>query len=276
MIMNDQNPLRASFLMTAPMGAHFVQFDRDPDLSARTILFIERALQAGDGALVVAVPDHRSCVLTTLRSRGVDVEALQGSGSFVLLDSTQILTRILWEGAPNWARFQTLVGETIKGLSRKHGRIHVYDEMAGFLWREGYSVAGAHLEECWERMNQTYAFCLLCAYPLDLSNRAFYPGVVSKICYAHSHAWPGDAHGTFDARIQRTLEELLLPRQVRVLRNWATEKAFSGHHLDPSLRILLWLTEHMPQIADELFRRIRIDLPDAVRDRLAPATRVTP
>jgi PAS domain S-box-containing protein len=108
---------------------------------------------------------------------------------------------------------KTLFHRQIGALVAKAGdggrrSVRAFGEMVALLWAEGNSEAAIQLEELWNQLSRTYAFSLLCAYPMSNFNGAADADAFGKVCHAHSKVLPGEkilASGRNDAERFRTI-----------------------------------------------------------------------
>src|SRR5262245_49361131 len=69
---------------------HFLQFYETEAYLGETVSgFLGQALMAGEGAIMVATPDHRRRIEKKLLARGIDLAAARRSERYVALDAAQ-------------------------------------------------------------------------------------------------------------------------------------------------------------------------------------------
>ena len=101
---------------------HFCQFYEDDAVLLDTIDgFIGPGLNAGEAAIVIAVPDHLQCLTKKLERRGLDVAALIAADQFIALDAAE---RPDQERAPfeNTApeEFRAVLSEVYRALRKQN------------------------------------------------------------------------------------------------------------------------------------------------------------
>ena len=68
------------------------------------------------------------------------------------------------------------------------GPIRIYGEMVAVLWAQGNTRGAIRLEELWNELAATYAFSLLCGYPMsgfpDQHHVSFH-----QVCHAHTQVY---------------------------------------------------------------------------------------
>lgn len=78
---------------------HLVHFyEADPPLLESLADFIGTGLAAGEAGIVIVTREHREALEPSLRAAGVDGEAPLISGTYVVLDAADTLSRIVVDG----------------------------------------------------------------------------------------------------------------------------------------------------------------------------------
>ena len=178
---------------------HCVQFyEEDTYLLDELSRFIGAALGAGDVALVIATPAHRSGLEQRLQARGLDLPRALAQGRYVALDAAATLARFMGDELPDAARFREHIGGIFARAAAAgqagQARVTAFGEMVAMLWAAGQVQAALHLERLWNDLAQTYAFDLLCAYSMTLFPQAGDDGLLGQICAAHSHVIPAESY----------------------------------------------------------------------------------
>jgi hypothetical protein len=94
-------------------------------------------------------------------------------------------------GWPNEKYFSDMAGQLIKKAGKNNRRVRAFGEMVALLWERGNSSAAIRLEELWNKMLSTEAFCLFCAYPKNSFTKDASASVM-HVCNAHSRQINGD------------------------------------------------------------------------------------
>jgi hypothetical protein len=162
-------------------------FENDESLCRIVAEFVSEGLRAGQPALIVATPEHRTGIMEELRVRHVDTAHVQAAGGLLLLDAREALSSFMVDGRPDATRFTTSMSAAIGRASR--GRtacnIRVYGQMVDLLWKDGLTVAAVRLEILWNQLAMAHDFSLLCGYTMG----NFYKDAqIKDICRQHSHA----------------------------------------------------------------------------------------
>ena len=189
---------------------HFVQFyEHDSFLIESVSKYIGRAIVAGDGALIIATPNHRNRIRQKLKRQGVDVSAARKNGQLVVFDAANLLSKFMLGNAPDPTRFEDSIGTVVKQLADHWPRVRAFGEMVAILWAEGNREGAAQLEALWNDLARRHSFGLLCAYPLDGFDDQDGPSLLD-ICDCHSRVIPAESYsGLADASEQlRTITSL--------------------------------------------------------------------
>ena|SRR5687768_422103 len=177
-------------LTPRPVAGHFhaVQFYNDDATLSRIVAgFLGDGFATGDPAIVIATPEHRVELEASLRTRSIDVDALQRRGDLVLLDARETLDTFMVDGMPQGGAFRRVVGQVIAQVCRTRPEctVRAYGEMVNLLWKDGLEAAAIRLETLWNELANTHDFKLLCGYSMG----NFYKGAaIEDIKSHHSHA----------------------------------------------------------------------------------------
>jgi len=222
----------ASSTAPASLGKHFVQFyRREESLLDEVADFIDAALRMGEGAVVIATPEHRIGIEIRLeRARSAAVPPRWYPAEYMVLDAAQTLDRFMVEGWPDPARFFDVVGGVIDEASRGGVRsVSAFGEMVTLLCNEGRHDAAVRLEELWNELGQRRRFSLFCAYPLQLFTKAEYGRAFQHVCANHTHVLPmdttlGDAGSDERDRSLAELQQKAAALEAEVERRWQAER----------------------------------------------------
>jgi hypothetical protein len=177
-------------------GGHFhaVQFYQDASSLSRIVAeFLAEGLAANHPGVIIATPEHREAIERALRVRAVDVDAMQKSGDFRVLDAREALAMFMVDGMPDATLFNRLAGRVIEELcrGREQCTVRAYGEMVNVLWKDGLSAAAIRLETLWNELANSHDFKLLCGYSMG----NFYKGAaIEEIKAQHSHLVADNGH----------------------------------------------------------------------------------
>src|SRR5689334_23489118 len=124
--------------MSSPL-VHSVHFyDHDEALIARLHNIIVSSLEGGSSVLIVASPEHRAQLTTSVAGSQMEGE---GKGNLLMFDAEETLSKFMVNGHPSDRRFRESVGKLITdarlAAKNEHRGLTVFGEMVAILWKEG-------------------------------------------------------------------------------------------------------------------------------------------
>lgn len=181
------------FLADPAQPSHVVKFYEEEETLFDVVAeFLASGLRAGDRMLVVATPEHREAFAGRLANAAAPAAA---PGQITWLDAQEMLSKIMVSGAPDPARFRSLLwpwmAKAKEGFPRAH--VRAYGEMVDLLSRTGGFEAAIRLEELWNEAVQEHSLSLFCAYPVgslagDRESSGF-----DDLCRTHTHIIPAES-----------------------------------------------------------------------------------
>ena len=172
--------------------AHVVQFyTKDKFLLDGLCQFVQKALNDGESAILVASKSHRQALVKKLRACGNDVIASLEDGRCVILDASDTLAKFMDGDTPNAQKFVSVLGPLIKSAQLKSGgkNVAVFGEMVAVLWAKKKYGAALQLEELWNDLAKTHSFYLRCAYRAT-SFQDEHSELYESVCSKHSAVMP--------------------------------------------------------------------------------------
>jgi KaiC/GvpD/RAD55 family RecA-like ATPase len=146
-----------------------VQFyGTDESLFTTVASFLAAGLVAGQPAVVIATPSHRTSIVDHLRQRLIDCDRALRNGDLLLLDAEAVLDLFMVSEEPDEALFESNVGRLLEQVinGRRRVVLRAYGEMVDVLWKQGRSEAAIKLEILWNKLAAKYNFALLCGYSM--------------------------------------------------------------------------------------------------------------
>jgi hypothetical protein len=149
----------------APGAPRF--YDSESSLARIVAEFLAEGFNDGNPGIVITTEDQRAEIVRELTARSYDVEALQRSRDFLLLDAQQVLSTIIVDGKPDARRFQDEVRQVIECVRRARPdcTVRMFGQMIDVLWRQGDRSAAIRLELLWNQLAQTQP-SLVCGYAI--------------------------------------------------------------------------------------------------------------
>jgi len=172
---------------------HIVQIYENDEIILDSIEgFVVSGFKAGDSTIIIATAEHLKALDTRLQKHNFNLDSLRRNHQFITRNAEEALAKFMVNGWPDESLFTQFVTEVVT-LARGHTKrkVRAYGEMVAILWGQGHSGATVQLEHLWNKLCETEAFCLFCAYPKtgftdDISNS------IRHICSTHSQIMAGD------------------------------------------------------------------------------------
>jgi hypothetical protein len=248
------------FLRGSATADHAVQIYSDVDELANSVAdYLAAGFDAGEPAVVVAVPEHWSRFKERLQLTGCDVESIDSQGLLVLADARATLAEIMDGGdVPSPVAFERVIGGLLDQVAERFpGRkTRAFGEMVNLLTEAGKTDAAIQLEELWNAAAKTRAFSLLCGYHLSLFDRAAQTGSLPEICRRHSHVQPAADRARLAQAVDLALEEVLgYERAGRVYFMIGQESR--DERVPLAQLVLMWVSKNMPTTADRILSSAR-------------------
>jgi hypothetical protein len=234
-------------------------YDRDRlPLAQNVAAYISQGLKRGEGAIVIATPEHREIFREELRKCGIDAGApLAGSG-LLLLDAHQTLSQFLVNGEPDEARFREVVISAICQVRAvRPAGLRAYGEMVAVLWSAGRRASAIGLERFWNALLRDREFSLFCAYPIDIFSPDFQIPRVDALLCDHTRLIPTCEQDKLAGAISFAIDEVLGPEapDLKPLIKANYRPAWAA--LPEAEGIILWLRNNLPRQADEILSLAR-------------------
>ena len=172
---------------------HLVQFYDDESFIIENVSYLAaNALASGGSAVIAATERHLEQILDRLPDSVLNLDAARESGRYVTLDATKTASEILLDGSPDEAKFEDLIGDTIRGAAKNsaNGFVFVFGEIVALLCAANNANAAVRLEQLWNALAESNHFSLYCAYPLTSLGTTPDADAVMKICAEHALTIP--------------------------------------------------------------------------------------
>jgi len=179
------------FAQASANGRHeAVFYSDDRQLLDHLSRFVGAALNAGNGAVVVATGAHREALLRSLQASGVDIAAALEQGRYIAVDADELLSGCMVNGMldPNafLQGFGQLIPKAASAVKTEHPRVAVFGEGPDLLWKQGNTAAAIHDEKLGNQLTEMYAVDILCGYSLNNIRGVAAVDVLQEICAEHS------------------------------------------------------------------------------------------
>lgn len=171
---------------------HLVQIYQDEGVFLDSLEgFVAGGIQAGDGVVVIATPQHLAALNERLAARNIDLATAIKSDQYLALDAEETLSKFMVMGWPDEDFFRTFVTNILQRAKGDNRRVRAFGEMVALLWARGNTGATVQLEHLWHRLCQELSFSLFCAYPkIGFTRNA--SASIKEICDTHSRVLCGN------------------------------------------------------------------------------------
>src|SRR5262249_27375091 len=221
-------------------------YEADGHLVDAVSRFVSAGLTAGEAAIVVATPPHREQLDARLRAHGVDLATACAQGQYIALDAAETLAQFMVDGWPDAQRFADVVGDIIARTRSQYPHVRVFGEMVALLWAAGHGDAALRLEALWHDLTKTYAFPLLCAYPIRDFVKEAHTQQFLTICAAHSHVIPAESYTALTSPDKRLRAIAQFQQQAYALATEMAERQALEQTLRRSEQELTDFFDHAP------------------------------
>jgi hypothetical protein len=238
---------------------HLVQLYNDDVFLTRAVsLFLGLGLSDGEGAVIIATPEHAGLFDKSLRSAGLDVAAMIARHQLQVFDASSCLDQFMVDGMPDRDRFVSLVMPVFaRARAAGYEKIRLYGEMVNLLWDHNMPGTVA-LEELWNQVLADTGLSLLCAYSIDNFDRHAHRGVLHQISRCHSHFIPVEDYGRLEKAVDRAYADVFGMRgDPRSLRSLISARAAANTVMPPAQAALLALDTLSSGISDAVLERTR-------------------
>jgi DNA-binding NarL/FixJ family response regulator len=155
------------------------------------VRFAGSALEAGDGAIIVASAARLERIHHRLRARGIDADGAVREGRYLPADVVRTLSTFTLDGRLDEARFRTAVsGPLLRTAGAVLGdRPRVAAMGDGFTcWREVGLDQALRLERLWSELSGIYNLDVLCGYLMTESGDDEHRDALRRLCAEHTAA----------------------------------------------------------------------------------------
>jgi signal transduction histidine kinase len=205
-----------------PAHCHAVQFYDDESFLFETVgRFIRAGLDAGEGGVIIATPQHTDGILSRVGKEARD-SALE-DGRLVLVDAEAMLSRFMVGEQPVEHLFTDAVERVVSSLPESagpRGGVRAFGEMVDLLWRQGKPTAAVELESLWTRFASKYQIRLLCAYVMRNFYKPDDAEHFNQLCRLHTHVIPTEQFARDGGDVFERLRQIsVLEQRARLLQS---------------------------------------------------------
>lgn len=248
------------FLQPSAPAEHGAHVYRDvSELGQSVGTYLATGFDLGEPAVVIATPGHWSHFAERLAVCGWGQEELEEQELLWRVDADETLAALMVDGAPSRERFEQIVGGLMGQVEERFPgrRIRAFGEMVDLLSQRGDARSAAALEDFWNAEAAQRGFSLLCAYRLDVFDRATQASVLPEVCRSHSHIRPAGDPARLQRAVDSALDEALGADAGKVYALTADQRRESK--AVPSAQLaLMWVSAEMPAHAERILASARM------------------
>jgi DNA-binding NarL/FixJ family response regulator len=171
--------------------AHEAQYYvHDGDFQESLRLWVGRALNAGDSAIVLVTLSHQRALCEALQAEGVPVHEEIRTGRLRLVDADAVVAGYLGDEHPDEARRKEelllLVESAEKARIGEHSRVCAFGECLSLLYAEGKVDLVLALERLWGELGKAHGLYLRCWYRVSQEQLASDSEFFQKVFEEHT------------------------------------------------------------------------------------------
>ena len=155
--------------------------------------FAGSALEAGDGAIVVASAARLERIHHRLHARGIDADGAVKEGRYLPCDLNVTLSTFKIDGRLDEARFRTAAtGLLMRAAGATLGdrpRVAAMGDGASAVWREVGLDEALWFERLWSELSGIYNIDVLCGYVMTEPGDDERHDALQRVCTAHTAAY---------------------------------------------------------------------------------------
>jgi DNA-binding NarL/FixJ family response regulator len=186
----SSKPKQASPQKEEIAGRHeAVFYSNDRQLLDHLSRFVAAALNAGNGAVVIATGAHQESLVRSLEASGVDIAAALEQGRYIAMDAADALSLCMLNGLFDSVQFlqsfESLMLKAATAAQGEHPRVAFFGECVDLLWKQGNAEAAIQAEKLGNQLSSKYPIDILCGYSMGVED-VMEEEVLRRICGEHS------------------------------------------------------------------------------------------
>jgi anti-sigma regulatory factor (Ser/Thr protein kinase) len=156
-------------------------YDDESNLLASATAFVDRAIERGDVAVMIASDDHRRTVEAALSHRGTDVAKMVSVGRLVSIEADSLLAAFTVGEVVDPVAFRVVVSDLVGEAGGSGLAVDVYDDTVTRLWDAGEIPEALELEGLWAEIVEELSFTRHRAYPSEMADGAAGSAVLRRV-----------------------------------------------------------------------------------------------
>ncbi len=150
--------------------------------------FVASSLRQENAVIVLVTESHGESLRRSLQLCNVDLDQAIREGLYIQLNISQLLSKVMVDGAPDPTRFMNATGEVIaEAVQRATGqqrKVAACGECSPTVWATGEVDGAIQLEHLWDELSRSQQMDIQCAYPM--AARQASARAVKRLCVEHT------------------------------------------------------------------------------------------
>ncbi len=237
---------------------HIVQLYQDQGFLNRAVCrFAAAALANGEGVILVPTQKHWNAFRPRLEAEGVDLEAVQHRGQLTVVDSDELLPKLMRDGMPDAPVFLGLASDVIAKSRAKdrYPTVRWWGEMVNILWERGDVAASMNLEDLFDQLAHEQGIAIFCSFLMDNFKGEVHARMLPRLGHNHSHLIPVEDYARLEKAVADALREIVGPDEAQVLEGRLLADYPTKFNMPRPQALLLALRQVLPVVADAVLQR---------------------
>ena len=179
--------LSGAMTMSSGESGHFADFfDRDDQVVAAAVNFLDEGFANGASCIAVMTEGHRAAIERELSERGWNAQELIDDYRLISMGAHEPLASLWIEDRLDPAQLYKQFSELIRLMSSGGRSVRIIGELVQLLAQYGRFDAVVQLEEMWNDLSRERSFRMYCLYCESTFVRPLEPTHRRRICAVHS------------------------------------------------------------------------------------------
>jgi CheY-like chemotaxis protein len=150
--------------------------------------FVASSLRQDSAVIVLVTESHGESLRRSLQLCNVDLDHAIREGLYIPLNISQLLSKVMVDGAPDPTRFMNAAGEVVAEAAQRaagqHRKVAACGECSPTVWAKGDVDAAIQLEHLWDEVSRSQQMDIQCAYPMAARQES--ARAVKRLCAEHT------------------------------------------------------------------------------------------
>jgi len=150
--------------------------------------FVASSLRQERAVIVLVTESHGESLRRSLQRCNVDLDQAIQQGLYIPVNISQLLSKVMVDGAPDETRFMEAAAEVIAEAAQRaagqHRKVAACGECSPTLWANGDVDAAIQLEHLWDEVSRSQPMDIQCAYPIAARQES--ARAVKRLCVEHT------------------------------------------------------------------------------------------